>query len=220
MDFIGVHLNECTHCRGEYQSLLDTKRLLASLAHRSSRAEIESLLKAEEGRFADYGSGSGSLFRGALRPKPLAATVVLSLAGLWIASASLDSPTDGVSPGAGGIPAANIASVSGFGMGMRSLRYLNDTFRSASSGPTLVPVSADTLVMSPGSPYPVSVPSETWRYRPSVSLGNVIASTTGTRVQMSTIGAPVTISIYTVSDNGSDTYSVSVHQVRQFTVRH
>ena len=219
MDFIGVHLNECPHCRGEYQSLLDTKRLLASLAHRTSRAEIESLLRAEEERrFTDSATGVGSIFRGALRPKPLAATVVLSLAGLWIASASLDRPADGVSPGAGGIPAVNIASVSGFGMGMRSLRYLNDTFRNASSGPTLVPVSADTLVLSPGSPYPT--------YMPSVSLGNVVASTTGTRLQMGTMGtpgAPVTISIYAVSANGPGNYSVSVQQVRRFsrfTVRH
>ena len=216
MDFVGVHLHECPHCRGEYQSLLDTKRLLASLAHRTSRAEIDSLLRSKEDhRFTDSAAGSSSLFRGVLRPKPLTATFLLSLAGLWIASASLDSPADGVSPGAGGIPAVNIASVSGFGMGMRSLRYLNDTFRNASSGPTLVPVSTDTLVLSPGSSYPISVASDL--------LGNVTASTTSSRVQMGTIGtpsAPVTLSIYTVTGSGPGIYSVSSQQVRRLTVRH
>jgi anti-sigma factor RsiW len=125
MDFIGLHLKECPHCRGEYQSLLDTKRLLASLAHRTSRADIESLLRSEEEQRLLEPAASG-LFRGALRPKPLAATALLSLAGLWIASASLDTPADGIAPGAVGFSSPVTAAVMpGLGMGKRGLQYLS-----------------------------------------------------------------------------------------------
>ena len=88
MQAIRVHLTECPGCRLEYQSLSDTKRVLASLAHRTSRAEIEALLSLES---AGSREGASAAPRGGLlRPRPLAATVLLSVAGLWLASATLD----------------------------------------------------------------------------------------------------------------------------------
>jgi hypothetical protein len=174
MDLIGVHLNECPHCRGEYQSLLDTKRLLASLAHRTSRAEIESLLQAEEvNTFPE--SGANGFFRGVLRPKPLTATALLSLAGLWIASASLDGPTDGTAPGAGGISAQlSVATMPGVGMGLRSLRYLTDRAHGGTATIVMGPAHMDGLILSPESPFPIAVSGDGLRQRRSSSLNNVL----------------------------------------------
>lgn len=213
MDLIGSHLKECPHCRGEYQSLLDTKRLLASLAHRTSRSEIESLLRSGEDPWL-IEPAAGGFFRGALRPKPLAATALLSLAGLWIASASLDTPKDGVAPGSAGLSSPMTASVMpGFGIGMRSLRYLNEMVH---SGPAvtavIVPVNADGLILSPESPYPATVSGNDPQYRHRVSLSNVLSSTTSSRDQAS-LG---NISVYTGSgaSNYSRAYSVSTQRFR------
>jgi hypothetical protein len=196
MESIGVHLNECPYCRGEYQSLLDTKRLLASLAHRTSRAEIESLLKTEDSRLIE--SSPNSFFRGALRPKPLAATALLSLAGLWVASASLDTPTDGVTPGSGGIPTSMSAAtmtMPGFGVGIRGLRYLNDMAHGgiANASPVMIPVNSSDMVIS----------GDGVRYRHPVSLSAFLSTTTDNRLQ----AAPVAISVYTASDGNMVLYS-------------
>jgi len=208
MDLIGSHLKECPHCRGEYQSLLDTKRLLSSLAHRTSRAEIESLLRSEEAqRFIE--PASGGFFRGALRPKPLAATALLSLAGLWIASASLDTQADGVAPGAGGYSSpVTAAAMPGFGIGMRGLRYLNEMVHSGPAATAVVlPANADGLILSPESPYPIT--GNDPRYRHSVSLSNVLSTTTGHRDQ-----AVPAASTYTGASVYSQNYSVSMQQGR------
>lgn len=191
MDSIGIHLNECPRCRGEYQSLLDTKRLVASLAHRTSRAEIESLLRTEgDSRLVD--SGSSHLFRGALRAKPLTATALLSLAGLWAASASLDSPAGSVTSGAAGVSSPMIAAMPG--LGTRSLRYLNDMVHSVgSSTAVMVPVNADGLVLSPESPYPLSVSGYGAQYRHSLSLSNVLSAAAGRRGGSGTVSGPVYI---------------------------
>jgi anti-sigma factor RsiW len=105
MRAVSAHLEDCPSCRLEQESLLETKRLIASLAFRAPRAELESLLLAESGR-ASQPMASRLLFPltvwieewreraaiGALpiRPRPIAATALLSVAGLWMASASLD----------------------------------------------------------------------------------------------------------------------------------
>ncbi len=219
MDFIAVHLRECPHCRGEYQSLLDTKRLLSSLAHRASRAEIESLLQSEvDNRCLE--SGFASIFRGALRPKPLTATVVLSLAGLWIASASLDSPADGVSPGSGGIASQTTAAMMpGLDVGVRSLRHLYDAVHAGAFSAVVVPVSSDGLVISSGHPYPLS-PSGDGRYRPSTSLNTVVFRATDGRTTSSAASVyPVSVSggsapVYGASSQRSGTGSESAYRPR------
>lgn len=193
MDSIGVHLNECPQCRGEYQSLLDTKRLLASLAHRASRAEIESLLQSEaDNRYTE--SFSSSFFRGVLRPKPLTATVVLSFAGLWIASASLDSPADGVSPGSGGISAPMSAMM--MPGGVRSI--VNEVVHNKAFSAVLVPSNPDGLVMPPSSPYPLS--GDSVSYRQSLSLTNVVFTATDNQNQ--NYPSPAAISSYNASVSG------------------
>lgn len=80
------HLGECPACRLEYQALADTKQLLSSLAHRASRAEIEALLQTASSGRSEPPAGHRSL----LRPRPLAATALLSVAGLWLATTALD----------------------------------------------------------------------------------------------------------------------------------
>lgn len=204
MDLISIHLRECPYCRGEHQSLLDTKRLLVSLAHRTPRTEIESLLRSEEDpRFAE--SGSSSFFRGVLRPKPLTATALLSLAGLWIASASLDSPADGVASGSGAISSQlSAAAMPGFGMGARSLRYLNDMIHSSASSPGMVPERMDGLVLSPASPCALPSAGNNLPYNNPISLSSALSTTTDSRQ-----GNSVTISIYTVSATES---SVAVYR--------
>jgi len=87
---VRTHIEECPSCRLEYLSLSDTKRLLASLAHRASRAEIEALLQCDSAPGNASNATGNSPFRGALRPRPLAATAILSLAGLWLASTAVD----------------------------------------------------------------------------------------------------------------------------------
>jgi anti-sigma factor RsiW len=111
---IRAHLDVCPSCRLEHQTLSETKRLVASLALKTPRAELERLLLTDLGRpsrpvslpalsrfippvnqavsqpdMVDITEG----FR--VRPRTLAVTALLSLAGLWLASASLDGPRDG-----------------------------------------------------------------------------------------------------------------------------
>jgi hypothetical protein len=202
MDFISAHLTECPHCRGEYQSLLDTKRLLASLAHRASRAEIESLLQSEADNRLSESRSPGVLW-GALRPKPLTATVVLSFAGLWIASASLDRPADGVSPGSGGISSpVNAAMMPGPGMSERGLRYLTEMINSGGASAVVLPVNMDGLVMSADSHYSLSSSGTSWRHWHPVSLSTVISRATGRRDQ----ALPPAITPH--PDSGSGVYPV------------
>src|SRR5262245_37278143 len=110
---IRAHLDDCSSCRLEHQTLSETKRLVASLALKTPRAELEKLLLSELERPARpalpplglllppvsrVSSNSGPVditegFR--LRPRTVAVTALLSLAGLWLASTSLDGPHDG-----------------------------------------------------------------------------------------------------------------------------
>jgi len=114
-------------CRLEYQSLADTKRVLASLAHRTPRAEIDALLSLEPSSDR-YGGGSAS--RGLLRPRPLAATVLLSVAGLWLASTTLDSGSPGGRDG---------FSVTTMNAGFGSASFLEG--RGVAIVPTVIPAS-------------------------------------------------------------------------------
>lgn len=102
------HLNECPACAAECRSLRETKQIIASLALKTPRADLEQLLRAQ----AESKERMGPLYRlfptwafspeslrpqergSTLRAKPLAATVILSVAGFWLASAALDGPTD------------------------------------------------------------------------------------------------------------------------------
>lgn len=111
------HLSWCGACREEYEGLNETKRLVASLAFRAPRADLEELLMRDAARAAAHGyglSGAASRLREwlqggtanqpsaasttrplYLRPRPMVATVLLSVAGIWVASASVDSGDSG-----------------------------------------------------------------------------------------------------------------------------
>lgn len=105
---IRAHLEVCPGCRVEYQTLRDTKRLLSSLALRAPRAEFEALLGAEVARNAsplkrflpswlDFRRYTAvSLTALPRRPTPLLAAAALSVAGLVLATATLDAPSDTV----------------------------------------------------------------------------------------------------------------------------
>jgi hypothetical protein len=99
------HLDACAACRAECESLRDVKRLLSSLALRTPRADLESLLRADALRASHpvarwlpaawssaWREGAVPLPRPRPRPRPLAAAAVLSLATLFLATATLDSP--------------------------------------------------------------------------------------------------------------------------------
>lgn len=110
---IRAHLDQCAPCRQEHQSLQETKRLLGSLALKTPRLELDALLHAEAQRAAQQhplsrrwvpawltaaGRDSRSLLPLLPRPRPLAATAALSLAGLCLATAPLrDAPGGGAS---------------------------------------------------------------------------------------------------------------------------
>ncbi len=112
---VRAHLDTCPNCQHDYETLQATKRMVASLALKMPREELEGLL-IREGRkhetartqspfsvramawllgthpIALQESRSAALSdRSFLRARPLAATAVLSVAGLWIASAALDT---------------------------------------------------------------------------------------------------------------------------------
>lgn len=124
---VRAHLDDCALCRSEYRSLSDTKRLLASLALQTPRAELEQLLLCDAERSArpwparlvpervrdwfvlawsnledaaaerDTSSApavGSAQPAGGLRLRPLAATALLSLAGLCLATAKLSGPHD------------------------------------------------------------------------------------------------------------------------------
>jgi len=128
---IRAHLSECAVCNREHDELRETKNLLARLGAYTPRADLETLLlsQAETSAkpFARYAPtwlvlrmGAGASLPAALapvvlRPRPLAATALLSLAGLVVATVKLDSSGDmsansggsamvAVAPGVTGIP--------------------------------------------------------------------------------------------------------------------
>lgn len=97
---IRAHLDRCTACREEYQSLRETKHLLSSLALQAPRAGFEARLRGQAGRAAqpaNYWLPSWVLAwqEGALglpRPSPFATAAALSLATLLMAAGSLEPP--------------------------------------------------------------------------------------------------------------------------------
>ncbi|MBC8103975.1 MAG: zf-HC2 domain-containing protein [Cytophagales bacterium] len=172
-DLVDIHLAECPHCRGEYQSLLDTKRLLSSLANRASRVEIEALIRVES-RQEPIGA-----FRGVLRPRPLAATALLSLRGFWAASVSLDNSSDGTAPGAGSIAASvNATAFSYSGVGARSLRHVVSRIHNDNAALLPGPVDSYGMAIPPGGSYPIAVSTGNWRSSHPVSLHNAYATAT------------------------------------------
>lgn len=115
MGDVRAHLDTCRSCQNEHETLWATKRMVASLALKVPREELENLLIAQGRRHEAARTESPYYVRMAawllgthpitlqtsggamktsvpfLRPGPLAATALLSLAGFWAASASLDS---------------------------------------------------------------------------------------------------------------------------------
>jgi hypothetical protein len=87
MEAVQEHLVFCSACRLEHETLVHTKRAVASLANRVSRDEIARLLADAE---AEKSTAPPFHWKVA----PVAATAFLSLAGLWLATTSLDSPRD------------------------------------------------------------------------------------------------------------------------------
>ena len=99
---IRAHLDRCPVCEAEYESLRETKRLLSSLALRIPPADLEAALRAEVERASHpvrrwMPSWLLAWRQGAattpplLRPRPLA-TAMLSLAGVFLATATLETP--------------------------------------------------------------------------------------------------------------------------------
>ena len=99
---IRAHTDACASCRAEIESLRATKRLLSSLRSRVPRQEFEALLCSEAERASHplYRFQSSWLLawrEGVVvfpRSRPLAATAALSLAGLLLATASLETPRE------------------------------------------------------------------------------------------------------------------------------
>ncbi|MBC8139208.1 MAG: zf-HC2 domain-containing protein [Fibrella sp.] len=107
---VRAHVEQCEGCRAEQESLAQTKRLLSSLSYTTPRAELEQLLVVRAERVANPSlldrimppewsdamlwrwEGIGNLASPRLRP--LAATALLSLAGLCLATASVNQPGD------------------------------------------------------------------------------------------------------------------------------
>lgn len=108
---VRAHLGYCPDCHMEHEALLQTKRLLTSLAMRTPRAELESLLMTEIEResrrpfrrwlpslpvptffyqIADAWDEAVANTDMKVRPNTVLATVALSVVGLWMASATLD----------------------------------------------------------------------------------------------------------------------------------
>jgi len=99
---IGEHLEGCAACRTEYQTLRETKHLLAALALQGPREEFEALLRAEVARAASpairwlpgwllaWQGGALSL----PRPRPLTTAAFLSVAAVLFVTATLDTPSD------------------------------------------------------------------------------------------------------------------------------
>lgn len=108
---VRAHLGYCPDCQMEHEALQQTKRLLTSLAMRTPRAELESLLVMEIEResrrpfrrwlpslpvpaffyqIADAWDEAVANTDMRVRPNTVLATVALSVVGLWMASATLD----------------------------------------------------------------------------------------------------------------------------------
>lgn len=108
---VRAHIGYCPDCQMEHEALLQTKRLLTSLAMRTPRAELESLLVVEIEResrrpfrrwlpslpipafvyqMADAWEEAVANTDMRVRPNTVLATVALSVVGLWMASAALD----------------------------------------------------------------------------------------------------------------------------------
>lgn len=108
---VRAHLGYCPDCQMDHEALLQTKRLLTSLAMRTPRAELESLLMTEIDResrrpyrrwlpsipvpafvyqLADAWEEALANTDTRIRPNTVLATVALSVAGLWMASGVLD----------------------------------------------------------------------------------------------------------------------------------
>lgn len=120
---IREHMRGCACCCEEHEALSQTKRLVASLALKAPRAELEALLLREaasvnqswvsrfqwlpawitdraEGLTAPPATMVAPPRIGLLRVKPIAATAVLSVAGFCLASATVDSPSRLAAPSA------------------------------------------------------------------------------------------------------------------------
>lgn len=126
MHAVSVHLNSCPACRMEQASLQETKRMVASLALKAPREELESLLLIESERAVSPGARfwfpvtmwldevrerTASVVVLPVRARPLAATAMFSLAGLWLATASLDrhnGPDLASAPNFSGVVTADI----------------------------------------------------------------------------------------------------------------
>lgn len=117
---VRAHLDGCAHCRAEQDDLLETKLLLRRLSYQTPRAELESLLLVRASRAANPSllarllppewtdamalrwEGVGNFQSPRLRP--LAATALLSLAGLCLVSAGVSRPGDEAAGGSGDAP--------------------------------------------------------------------------------------------------------------------
>ncbi|MBC8142250.1 MAG: zf-HC2 domain-containing protein [Armatimonadetes bacterium] len=110
MRAVRVHVEQCDDCRDECEDLLFTKRMLSGLSSSAPRAELESLLVVRAKRVQNPSlfervmppewsdamlwrwEGVGNLASPRLRP--LVATALFSLAGLCLATASVNRPAD------------------------------------------------------------------------------------------------------------------------------
>jgi hypothetical protein len=106
---IRSHMELCSLCRAEYQSLRETKRLLNSLALQTPRAELEELLQIQVVRRTNplarivpawvsdwiaYQSAFPVEVNPNSRVRARVATALLSVVGLCLATASLNSTRD------------------------------------------------------------------------------------------------------------------------------
>lgn len=97
---IRAHLDRCPTCQREYESLLQTKRLLGSLALRMPRVEFEAALvggveRASHPVLRWMPSWLTAWREGVslplLRPRPAVTALALSVAGLLLATARLET---------------------------------------------------------------------------------------------------------------------------------
>ena len=110
MSAVDAHVRDCDDCRDECEELRLTKRLLGSLTNSAPRSELENLLVVRAKRVQNPSilervlppewsdamlwrwEGVGNLTSPRLRP--LVATALFSLAGLCLATASVNRPAD------------------------------------------------------------------------------------------------------------------------------